>query len=58
MTEPTDLSTERLLVRPFKLTDIDDVQSYENDRNGIDSSRYRIHTSGFTLSSTSAFIPY
>ena len=50
MTKPTELNTERLLLRPFRLSDIDDVLDYAGDprvgcvlpaavRPGI----YRIH---------------
>ena len=31
MTKPTELKTERLLLRPFSLSDIDDVLSYASD---------------------------
>ena len=31
MTKPTDLTTERLLLRPFSLSDIDDVLAYASD---------------------------
>ncbi len=31
MAEPTEIRTERLLLRPFKLTDADDVYAYAND---------------------------
>ncbi len=31
MAEPTELSTERLLLRPFRLSDIDDVLAYASD---------------------------
>lgn len=31
MTEPTELRTERLLLRPFKLEDVDDVYVYAKD---------------------------
>ncbi|MCY4113344.1 MAG: GNAT family N-acetyltransferase [Chloroflexi bacterium] len=31
MTNPTDLTTERLLLRPFRLSDIDDVLRYGSD---------------------------
>lgn len=35
--EPTELHTERLLLRPFRLEDVDDVLAY---RNGEEYSRY------------------
>ena len=31
MTKPTELNTERLLLRPFRLSDIDDVLDYASD---------------------------
>ncbi len=31
MTEPTELRTERLLLRPFRLTDLDDTLAYATD---------------------------
>ena len=31
MTKPTELRTERLLLRPFRLSDIDDVLEYASD---------------------------
>ena len=31
MTKPTELNTERLLLRPFSLSDIDDVLDYASD---------------------------
>ena len=31
MAEPTALRTERLLLRPFRLSDIDDVLAYASD---------------------------
>ena len=31
MTKPTELKTERLLLRPFRLSDIDDVLEYASD---------------------------
>ena len=31
MTKPTELTTERLLLRPFSLSDIDDVVEYASD---------------------------
>ena len=31
MVEPTDIRTERLLLRPFRLTDADDVYAYAKD---------------------------
>ena len=31
MTKPTELSTERLLLRPFRLSDIEDVLRYGSD---------------------------
>ena len=31
MTKPTELTTERLLLRPFSLSDIDDVLEYASD---------------------------
>ena len=31
MTKPTELRTERLLLRPFRLSDIDDVVEYAGD---------------------------
>ena len=32
MTEPAELRTQRLLLRPFRLTDVDDVQAYAGDK--------------------------
>ena len=31
MTEPIEMRTERLLMRPFRLTDVDDVYAYASD---------------------------
>ena len=31
MTEPTELRTERLLLRPYTLADVDDVYAYAKD---------------------------
>ena len=31
MTRPTELTTERLLLRPFRLSDIDHVLAYASD---------------------------
>ena len=31
MTKPTELTTERLLLRPFRMSDVDDVLAYGSD---------------------------
>ena len=53
MPEPTEIRTERLLLRPFRLTDADDVYAYAKEP---EFSRYsaacRLHTSTNTLKLT------
>ncbi len=31
MTRPTELTTDRLLLRPFRMSDVDDVLAYASD---------------------------
>ncbi len=35
MTKPTELMTGRLLLNPFRLSDIDDVLAYANDSKWV-----------------------
>ena len=44
MPEHIEMQTERLLLRPFKLSDVDDVYAYTRATpRGVDSFRFRVH---------------